>query len=83
MAVWDLLTPSTSQSTCGNVDEGDFVGAAMAVWDLLTPSTSQGACGNVDEGDFVGAAMAVWDLDRKSTRLNSSHRIASRMPSSA
>ena len=45
MAVWDLLTPSTSQSTYGNVDEGDFVGAAMAVWDLLTPSTSQGACG--------------------------------------
>ena len=37
MAVWDLLTPSTSQSTCGNVDEGDFVGAAMAVWDTLSP----------------------------------------------
>ena len=54
MAMWDLLTPSTSQGACGNIDEGDFVGAAMAVWDLLTPSTSQGACGNVDEGDFVG-----------------------------
>ena len=25
----------------------------------------------------------VFDIDRKSTRLNSSHRIASRMPSSA
>ena len=26
MAMWDLLTPSTSQGACGNVDEGDFVG---------------------------------------------------------
>ena len=26
---------------------------------------------------------AIWKVDRKSTRLNSSHRIASRMPSSA
>ena len=37
MAMWDLLTPSTSQGACGNVDEGDFVGAAMAVWDTLSP----------------------------------------------
>ena len=31
-------------------------------------------------GDVVGG---VADIDRKSTRLNSSHRLLSRMPSSA
>ena len=32
----------------------------------------------------LGAGLGVWGgVDRKSTRLNSSHRIQSRMPSSA
>ena len=33
--------------------------------------------------DAIPQAIVVYDPDRKSTRLNSSHRIASRMPSSA
>ena len=33
--------------------------------------------------DAMGDAMSVEEGDRKSTRLNSSHEIASRMPSSA
>ena len=36
--------------------------------------------------EFVTQFMAVyrdWETDRKSTRLNSSHEIPSRMPSSA
>ena len=40
----------------------------------------------VDSGDptrVVGAVLRARDLDRKSTRLNSSHEIPSRMPSSA
>ena len=33
---------------------------------------------------FLGTALAVLlSLDRKSTRLNSSHKVQSRMPSSA
>ena len=37
--------------------------------------------------NLEGAAEAIWlfnkEIDRKSTRLNSSHRLESRMPSSA
>jgi hypothetical protein len=36
----------------------------------------------VDE-EYAGAAIALLRLDRKSTRLNSSHVVRSRMPSSA
>ena len=32
---------------------------------------------------FIGAGYRDWETDRKSTRLNSSHEIPSRMPSSA
>ena len=32
---------------------------------------------------FGGARYRDWETDRKSTRLNSSHEIPSRMPSSA
>ena len=32
---------------------------------------------------FVGVIDGDWETDRKSTRLNSSHSRASRMPSSA
>ena len=34
-------------------------------------------------GGFIQAAFAALWLDRKSTRLNSSHMVQSRMPSSA
>ena len=40
----------------------------------------------INDGDFafvVGASGAGKSTDRKSTRLNSSHRLESRMPSSA
>ena len=35
------------------------------------------------EGSFLSLSVNLISTDRKSTRLNSSHRIASRMPSSA
>ena len=31
----------------------------------------------------TGELLEKWEVDRKSTRLNSSHRLESRMPSSA
>ena len=34
-------------------------------------------------GESLSSAMTVGVLDRKSTRLNSSHKVQSRMPSSA
>ena len=54
MAVWDLLTPSTSQGPVGTWLRGTLWGAAMAVWDLQTPSYLTGACGDMAEGNFVG-----------------------------
>ena len=38
---------------------------------------------NVNESDFAGTNGYGYDEDRKSTRLNSSHKHRSRMPSSA
>ena len=38
----------------------------------------------IEYGENTSALFkALWELDRKSTRLNSSHRSQSRMPSSA
>ena len=39
--------------------------------------------GPVEQPDFLNGAVEIETLDRKSTRLNSSHRLLSRMPSSA
>ena len=39
--------------------------------------------GKVDEMNDMGGSYRDWETDRKSTRLNSSHSRASRMPSSA
>ena len=41
------------------------------------------ALGSSAGGAAGGAAYRDWETDRKSTRLNSSHRSLSRMPSSA
>ena len=38
---------------------------------------------NMKEGDKYPAIIVGHPIDRKSTRLNSSHNVASRMPSSA
>ena len=60
--------------------------AALAQW-ITTGSAD--VFKTVVDGTFTSAKTAVMDLalplagDRKSTRLNSSHRALSRMPSSA
>ena len=48
--------------------------AAKAAWDALTDAQKELVEGDEASPDY---------LDRKSTRLNSSHNVASRMPSSA
>ena len=52
---------------------------------LLLPRSGLGHKSGIVLGNLVGLIDSDYQgpLDRKSTRLNSSHRIASRMPSSA
>ena len=56
----------------------------MAEYKLILPSMGEGVMEATiiswlyNEGDYRD-----WETDRKSTRLNSSHRSLSRMPSSA
>ena len=52
--------------------------AAKAAWDALTDAQKEMVEGEEADPDYFGR-----DTDRKSTRLNSSHSRASRMPSSA
>ena len=47
--------------------------------DNQTKPSEKSIKGNVEKGPFVSGS----EIDRKSTRLNSSHRSLSRMPSSA
>ena len=59
-------------SASGNVGSGGAASAAESA--QMMPA----------DYSFVGnAAYRDWETDRKSTRLNSSHEIPSRMPSSA
>jgi NAD(P)-dependent dehydrogenase (short-subunit alcohol dehydrogenase family) len=67
------------------------VNCTKAVWDIMRAqnygrivftSSSSGLYGNFGQANY-GAAKAAMVGDRKSTRLNSSHRLTSRMPSSA
>ena len=65
-----------------------FVAAAGALYYALRPETLRIAVGPPDSDDqklvqALAQSFARQRRDRKSTRLNSSHRIASRMPSSA
>ena len=61
--------------------------AIEADWDLNLFSSDPTLLGPADDDDYERAARALEQLadprDRKSTRLNSSHSRASRMPSSA
>ena len=62
-----------------------YVGSNQ-VWPWLTIATQQairGAFGQRDGMAVINATNAYLTQDRKSTRLNSSHSLPSRMPSSA
>ena len=58
---------------------------SLAAPSLALPDTVRGALGGTDNKSAVAAAMNHFGVteDRKSTRLNSSHKHRSRMPSSA
>ena len=53
----------------------------MAKTVLITAGAS--GIGSAMATQFDASGATVWITDRKSTRLNSSHRCTSRMPSSA
>ena len=63
------------------IAQADADGVAVGLYG----GTSDDAVGAhyFDMQDFVGIYYRDWETDRKSTRLNSSHEIPSRMPSSA
>ena len=57
-------------------------------WEKTYVSIGRGCCYDIEMGygfDFtdIDGRYRDWETDRKSTRLNSSHRSLSRMPSSA
>src|SRR3546814_7483368 len=51
--------------------------------ELATVDINPGICDNVEEGSRGRTRPTQVHVDRKSTRLNSSHKCASRMPTSA
>ena len=62
--------------------------ASLCNVDYITPSGSMDLSAQFEQVNFVTGKNADrcyrdWETDRKSTRLNSSHRSLSRMPSSA
>ena len=59
----------------------DSVGAKAAAWVDITLGAVVFFAGSA--GVLLMDQAGVYEIDRKSTRLNSSHNVASRMPSSA
>jgi len=56
----------------------------LGVGALLVAAIALAGCGGTGSGSASGTTGGVAGMqDRKSTRLNSSHTLASRMPSSA
>src|SRR3546814_3912213 len=70
-----VLTYPVAAAQCRSWMEKELPGVAV----VAANSNAEAARLVAEEGDSVSAAVA----DRKSTRLNSSHSCASRMPSSA
>ena len=70
-------------------DDSDDAGSALSVLAINAPhDAGSDELDRVSDGDDTRRRVQLLTcarmiLDRKSTRLNSSHRIASRMPSSA
>ena len=54
MAVWDLLTPSTSQAPVGTWLRGVLWVGSHGCVGPADPQYLTGACGDMVEGDFVG-----------------------------
>ena len=74
----DVVFPGERYIELG--DKFDPYGTGPDAWGVLW--TNQGPNPMID-GNMVAKDFKLFDEDRKSTRLNSSHSRASRMPSSA
>ena len=74
----------------GAIESGHRVEKVFLRDKTIHPCTGCGVCSQYkkpcpqkdDAAEIIGKMLAA-DVDRKSTRLNSSHRLESRMPSSA
>ena len=70
-------------ATVVSADSGDDNTLTVWAWDQNFNIKSMQMAGEQYAKDHEGFAVDVIETDRKSTRLNSSHTLASRMPSSA
>ena len=82
MAVLGLLLSAHAQEREITGSVKDHAGAGIVGATILVEGTTKGTTSGAD-GSFSIKAAPDNVLDRKSTRLNSSHRLESRMPSSA
>ena len=76
MMAMAAITTTLTLTSCGSDDDGNDTsdGASILAADGKTLMGNLTGKQTLEEGEYI---------DRKSTRLNSSHRLESRMPSSA
>ena len=73
-----LSSPAGAYDKQSAMDAAKEEAAKLSIKDILTESSASGTF-----PEYGSDVSELKDLDRKSTRLNSSHRLESRMPSSA
>ena len=83
----DYLSPNRNMNATSFVDKSLFTSMKTSIIDLenskLPIDYFTSVLPRAQYGDESAAPYRDWATDRKSTRLNSSHRSLSRMPSSA
>lgn len=70
MAVWDLLTPSTSQAPVGTWLRGVLWVGSHGCVGPADPQYLTGACGDMAEGDFVGGGHGCVGHPQPGPRLD-------------
>ena len=79
----DLLIPYARNSRTHSDSQVTKIASSIKEFGFLNPVIVDKDNGIIAGHGRVMAAYRDWETDRKSTRLNSSHEIPSRMPSSA
>ena len=81
------INPSATSNGAAEIDAAAAIGTHDVVWVVLDALRYDVAAEALAAGRTPNLAAVLpggaWEEDRKSTRLNSSHSLTSRMPSSA